>query len=115
MQAESAHLKYAIQFVDDMERAVAFYQDVLGLPLKLQSPYWSEFATGPTGLALHQSSPANPAGKVQLGFSVPDLAAFHERLSTAGVVFTQAPTRQEGSLLARFLDPQGCEISVSEA
>ena len=115
MDEQSAQLKYAIQFVDDMGGAVAFYRDVLGLPLKFESPYWSEFATGATGLALHPASPANPAGKVQLGFSVPHLAGFHERLTASGVVFTQPPTGVEGSLIARFLDPQGVEISVSQA
>jgi lactoylglutathione lyase len=111
---ESARLTYVIRFVSDMTEAVAFYRDVLGLPLKFESPYWSEFATGATSLALHPSSAANPAGTMQLGFGVPDLRAFHARLSAAGVVFTQPPTHEEGRLLARFLDPQGKEISVGE-
>ena len=115
MQELPMSLKYAIQFVSDMDQAVAFYRDVLGLALSFQSPYWSEFATGATKLALHPASPANPAGKVQLGFSVPDLPGFHARASAAGLVFTQTPTRESGSLLARFLDPLGNEISVSQA
>ena len=114
MKDEATRLTYVIQFVSDMAEAVAFYRDVLGLPLKFQSPYWSEFATGTTGLALHPASAANPAGTVQLGFGVPDLAAFYARLSAAGVTFTQPPTLEEGRLLARFLDPQGKEISVSQ-
>jgi catechol 2,3-dioxygenase-like lactoylglutathione lyase family enzyme len=35
-------LTYAIVFVSDMARSVAFYQDIIGLPLKHQSPGWSE-------------------------------------------------------------------------
>ena len=31
-------LSYVIKFVADMDRAVAFYRDTLGLPLKFQSP-----------------------------------------------------------------------------
>jgi catechol 2,3-dioxygenase-like lactoylglutathione lyase family enzyme len=31
-------LNYVIKFVADMDRAVNFYRDVLGLPLKFQSP-----------------------------------------------------------------------------
>ena len=114
MKDEAALLTYTIQFVSDMAEAVAFYRDVLGLALKFQSPYWSEFATGNTGLALHPASAANPAGTVRLGFGVPDLTAFYERLSVAGVAFTQPPTLEEGNLLARFLDPQGKEISVGQ-
>jgi catechol 2,3-dioxygenase-like lactoylglutathione lyase family enzyme len=38
-------LRYVIKFVADMDRAVKVYRDVLGLPLKFQSPGWSEFVT----------------------------------------------------------------------
>ena len=38
-------VNYAIVFVSDMKRAVSFYRDVLGLPLKFESPGWTEFAT----------------------------------------------------------------------
>ena len=31
-------LNYVIEFVGDMRRAVSFYRDVLGLPLKFESP-----------------------------------------------------------------------------
>jgi catechol 2,3-dioxygenase-like lactoylglutathione lyase family enzyme len=66
-------LTYAIKFVADMDRAVRFHRDRLGLPLKFESPGWSEFATGETTLALHPASEKNPAGKVELGFQVDDL------------------------------------------
>ena len=39
-----AKLNYVIKFVGDMEKAVHYHHDVLGLPLKFQSPEWSEFA-----------------------------------------------------------------------
>jgi catechol 2,3-dioxygenase-like lactoylglutathione lyase family enzyme len=37
-------LRCALVFVSNMERSVAFYRDVLGWPLKCQSPERSEFA-----------------------------------------------------------------------
>jgi catechol 2,3-dioxygenase-like lactoylglutathione lyase family enzyme len=110
----TAQLSYTILFVANMDQAVIFYRDVLGLPLKFQSPYWSEFSTGETKLALHPASDTNPAGKVQLGFHVPDLQAFYKEMTSKGITFTQPPTLEEGSLLARFLDPQGTEVSVSQ-
>ena len=45
-------LAYAIKYVADMNRAVKFYRDVLGLQLKFESPEWSEFVTGEITLAL---------------------------------------------------------------
>ncbi len=42
-------LQYAIKFVGDMDRALKFYRDTLGLPLKFQSPGRSEFVTGESG------------------------------------------------------------------
>jgi len=55
-------LSYVIKFVADMNRAVKFYRDVLGLDLKFESPGWSEFATGETTLALHPASEKIPRG-----------------------------------------------------
>ena len=63
------------------DRAVKFYRDVIGLPLKFASPGWSEFATGRTTLALHPASEKNPACSVELGFTVADLHQFHQEMS----------------------------------
>ena len=38
-------MNYAIVFVSDIKRAVSFYRDVLGLPLRFESPEWTEFAS----------------------------------------------------------------------
>ena len=104
----TAKLSYVIEFVSDMDRAVQFYRDTLGLPLKFQSPEWTEFATGDTSLALHPASRDNPAGKREIGFSVEDLRAFHAALQERGVHFPMPPTRQEyGGELAQFVDPEG--------
>jgi predicted enzyme related to lactoylglutathione lyase len=106
-------LIYVIRFVADMDRAVKFHRDVLGLPLKFESPGWSEFATGDTMLALHPASAKNPAGAVELGFTVPDVRIFHEEMLAKGVQFTMPPTKQDfGGLLAQFVDSEGGHCSV---
>src|SRR5205085_5974243 len=78
-------LNYAIVFVSDMKRAVSFYRDVLGLPLRFESPGWTEFATAGATLALHASQQANSAkdeprhesaGRCRPGLSIPNLAEF---------------------------------------
>jgi lactoylglutathione lyase len=108
-----ARFTYAIVFVADMERAVAFHRDTLGLTLRFASPFWSEFATGDVTLALHPASGENPAGKVQLGFAVGDVAKLYEDRAENGLDFTSAPRTEAGSLLARIRDSEGAEISLS--
>lgn len=105
-------LTYAIKYVADMDRAVAFHRDVLGLPLKFQSPEWSEFATGDTTLALHAASTDRPAGSVELGFGTEDVAGFYDRRKELGIAFSQPPRNMHGMMLAVFRDPDGADTSV---
>jgi len=106
-------LRYVIKFVADMEKAVKFYRDVVGLPLKFESPGWSEFVTGETTLALHPASEKNAAGKVELGFSVADVEAFYRDMSAKGVAFSMPPKKQDfGGVLAQFVDSEGSHCSV---
>jgi len=115
-------VSYAIVFVSDMKRSVAFYRDVIGLPLKFDSPEWSEFATDGATVALHRAeSPAMardgeelPAGSCRPGLSVRDLDAFHARMIEHHVTCTQQPKDLFGSKIAQYLDPDGLAISVSE-
>jgi predicted enzyme related to lactoylglutathione lyase len=107
-------LSYVIEFVGNMDRAVKFYRDVVGLPLKFQSPEWSEFSTGETTLALHAASEKNAAGKIEVGFNVPDLQAFYEEMRAKGVKFSMPPKKQDfGGMLAQFEDSEGAFISVA--
>ena len=85
-------VSYAIVFVSSMTRSVAFYRDVLGMPLRYESSHWSEFATEGATLALHLAeSPAGsggsePAGSCRPGLQVPDLDIFHARIDRKSVV-----------------------------
>ena len=106
-------LHYAIAFVADMNVAVRFYRDTLGLPLRFQSPGWTEFETGTTTLALHPSSEVNRPSAVQLGFTVPDMKVFAARLARDGLRFTREPSIEHGMLLAEFVDGAGTRYSVS--
>jgi lactoylglutathione lyase len=116
-------VNYAIVFVSDMKRAVSFYREVLGLPLKFESPGWSEFATEGATLALHASEGSVPAsddpqralaGRCRPGLSVPELDAFHKRLIERGVPCLQEPTEVFGARVAQYMDPDGLVISVGE-
>ena len=107
-------LSYVIEFVTDMDRAVKFYRDTMGLPLKFQSPGWSEFITGETTLGLHPESGNNAAGKIEMGFNVPDLSTFYDEMRAKGVKFPMPPKKQDfGGMLAQFEDSEGAHVSVS--
>jgi lactoylglutathione lyase len=106
-------LAYAIKYVSDMGKAVAWHRDTLGLALRFESPFWSEFETGGTTLALHAASDEHPAGSVQLGFATDDLDGFYAARETNGITFTQAPAMMHGTAIARFLDCEGAETSIS--
>ena len=114
-------VNYAIVFVSDMKRSLAFYRDVMGLPLRFDSPEWSEFATEGATLALHRADHASAddgtattAGRCRPGLSVRDLDAFHARMLEHNVICTRQPENLFGSRIAQYLDPDGLEISVSE-
>ena len=109
----NTRLVYVMKFVADMDEAVVFHRDRLGLELKFQSPFWSEFATGETVLALHPASEKSPAGSCQLGFRVDDLAALYARREEAGIEFAQPPAMQHGALIGRILDSEGAECAIS--
>lgn len=117
-------LNYAIIFVSDMKRSIAFYRDVMGLPLKFESPGWTEFATEGATIALHQAeSPASaspdgedlPAGRCRPGISVPNLDEFHKRMQDNKVPCVQQPKEVFGTKIAQYLDPDGLGVSVSQA
>jgi len=110
---QGTQFRYAIKFVANMENAVKFYRDMLGLQVKYQSPGWTEFVTGETTLALHPASTQNPAGKVELGFTVADVEAFYREMSAKGVLFSMPPKKQDfGGVLAQFVDSEGAHCSV---
>jgi lactoylglutathione lyase len=116
-------VSYAIVLVSDMERSVAFYRDVLGLPLRFESSHWTEFETEGATLALHASDEpvdgktrpaAESPGSCRPGLGVSDLDEFHQRMKAAGVTCLQEPKNVFGSRVAQYQDPDGLAISVSE-
>lgn len=115
-------INYAIVFVSDMKKSVAFYRDVLEMPLRFESPHWTEFATEGATLALHVSDGSasdsdpgkKPAGRCRPGLSVADLDAFHKRMIEKGVPCLQDPKDVFGARIAQYLDPDGLPISISE-
>jgi lactoylglutathione lyase len=127
MKIELKKLDYIMVMVENMNRSIEFYRDVLGLPLKFSSDSWTEFNAGTTTLALHgggkrqtESATSEPhrdmAGTASIGFNVDDAQAVYEHFKSKGVKFTLTPTprQNEGIILAVAVDPDGLEISFAQ-
>jgi methylmalonyl-CoA/ethylmalonyl-CoA epimerase len=78
--------------VHDLDRATAFYRDILGLPLLFSTGALAFFDCG--GVRLMLSPPEKPEfdhpGSV-LYFTVPDIAGAHRQMLSSGVHFEDAP------------------------
>jgi len=120
-----SRIDYVMVIVSDMNRSVAFYKDTLGIPLKFESPDWTEFQTGATTLALHgggkraaatEGEGGKTAGTCSIGFTVKNLDETYAALREKGVHFVMPPTAREGEgiKLAVALDPDGLPISFSQ-
>jgi len=78
--------------VHDVERATAFYRDVLGLPFLFAAGQLAFFDCG--GVRLMLDRPGNKEfdhPSSILYFSVPDIQAAHQRLVDAGVTIVDKP------------------------
>ena len=114
-------VNYAIVFVSDMKRSLSFYRDVLGLPLKFETPGWTEFATEGATLALHATEASKSMddnderpGTCRWGFAVPNLDELHKRMVGKDVPCIHEPKEMFGARIAQYRDPDGMPISVGE-
>ena len=116
-------------FVNDQEAAQTFYTDILGFTLKHKEPiggdYWltvvsPETPDGPELLLEPSSHPAVQPFRDALmedgipyaQFAVDDVYAEHERLTAAGVTFTQPPADIGIAVVAVFDDTCGNLIQL---
>src|SRR5919197_1951697 len=83
-------LDHVYYWVTDMDRAVAFYRDVLGLTLsRREANAWAVFDAGGRMFALHgaiEGRPVAPGGAAAV-FDVADLDAAKAALAARGVTF----------------------------
>jgi catechol 2,3-dioxygenase-like lactoylglutathione lyase family enzyme len=121
-------IKLTSIMVDEQDKALHFYTDVLGFEKKMDFPVgafrWiTVVAPDRDDLPLALEPNANPAARTfqqamfQQGiplaaFEVSDLAAEHARLKQRGVVFTVEPTESGAVRIAIFSDTCGNLIQV---
>lgn len=107
-------VKYMLM-VSDMERAVKFYTDVVGLEVSLNTPNWSELKFGSTIVALHGGAESKPKSTgLSLQFS--DVRKVYQHAIEHGGKSIQAPEQpdDEPIILARLADPEGNEIMFTQ-
>lgn len=86
--------------VHDLNRAVDFYRDVLGMPLQFQTPGMAFFKVGDVRLMLARpEKPEFDHPSSILYYPVPDIQVAHAALMSVGVKFDMPP-----HLVARMPD-----------
>ncbi len=122
-------IKLTSVLVEDQEKALAFYTDVLGFIKKADIPMgefrWLTVVSpeGPDDVELLLEPNENPAAKVfqkalfeqgipLTAFAVDDIEGEHERMSSLGVRFQTAPTKAGPATIAVFDDTCGNLIQM---
>lgn len=107
-------VKYVI-YVQNMDRAVEFYRDILGFTESYLSPYWSELQFGNAIVGLHG---CGDGSRRETGLSVQyeDVASAYQLALAAGATEVQAPVQREGEpiILGILADPEGNEIMLTQ-
>ena len=102
--------------VRDMDRAVAFYRDALGLAVQFATREFTFLDGGGVQVVLHLASDLRDdtdERRVELVFHVEDIDAAHLAFQERGVRFRVGPRIVTGDRLAAdFRDPDGHVLSI---
>ena len=124
-------IKVTSIYVDDQEKALRFYTEVLGLAKKTdfsQGPYrWLTVASPeePDGTELQLALNNNPAAKAYqqalfqqsqpaIMLFTDDIKADFERIKARGAEFTMPPTDVTGSIITMLNDTCGTRIQLTQ-
>ena len=128
---DTMKIKLTNVYVDDQDKALRFYTDVLGFTKKAdvsQGPFrWLTVASPdePEGTQLQLALNNNPAAKAyqdamfQQGqpaamFFTDDVKGDYARIKTRGAEFTMPPTEVTGSTIAKLNDTCGNLIQITQ-
>lgn len=105
-------------FVNDIERALTFYETALGLPLEKSGSFGGEFYDSGTHLSVHPAEHADAKALVGrhtgITLRVPGLLHFCGLLHDRGVAFVAEPTQQAWGIMAMIKDPDGNILALWE-
>ena len=118
-------------YVDNLDKALTFYTDVLGLVKKAdfsQGPYrWLTVGSTeePDGTQLHLESNSNPAAATYqqamfqqnqpaVMFYTDDVKGDYERIKARGAEFTMPPTSVTGATITQLKDSCGNLVQITQ-
>lgn len=119
MNLSNASVAQVMIPVEDFDRGVAFYRDVLGIPFLFSAPpQMAFFLCGSVRLlvgVLPRGQQAQRGSAIY--FQVPDIHAVHDSLKAKDVQFTAAPfvvnrTANSELWLSEFTDPDGNQLAL---
>ena len=99
-------------YVDDLARARAFYEDVLGLRLLAdEAPFALVFDANGTMLRVTTVHEFSPHPFTVLGWYVESIESTVEKLTAAGVVFLRFPGMNDKDPLGIWTTPSGARVA----
>ncbi len=103
-------------WVSDMPKSVAFYRDLLGATVDMESPYWSSLRIGTMKLGLHpMNGPATPGaypGGWVLGLECDDLKGLKTAAEAAGAKIYEGYHQTSTGVVLTLSDPDGNAMQV---
>jgi predicted enzyme related to lactoylglutathione lyase len=131
MMEETMKIKLTSIYVDDQEKALRFYTEVLGFVKKADfsnGPFrWLTVASAeePEGTQLQLALNNNPAAKAYqeamfaqnqpaILLDTADVNADYERIKARGAAFATPPTQVPGATIARLADTCGNLLQISQ-
>lgn len=111
-----SHVAFVMYPVSDLQRAIPFYRDGLGLkPDGLASDYWVEFDVGGTTFGIGAFPQVGQPGTAQsLAIEVPDLNAFRSELAGRGIEASEL-FETPVCWMSTVKDPDGNTIVLHQA
>ena len=99
----------------DMDRAVGFWRDVMGLEVELHTPHWSELSWRDAIVALHGGGTGDGHAS-GLSLQVADLDEACQEVAAGGGRVLSGPVDRpgEGIRLADLVDTEGNAFALSQ-
>ena len=117
-------IDYVILYVEDLDRSIAFYREMIGLQVKFRDRNYAEFVTEGSKFGLFERAKlpeliglddrvGGPSGEI--AFLVGDVDGEAARLQAAGVEVLLGPIdRPWGHRTLHVLDPDGFVVELAQ-